>query len=111
MAFDGHRLHYAGNSVLWSQKGIINCTYSPSLNAIMVLCSDWKLYVFNNNLDLIARLSDWESKYSVGFEYVEPLKAFVLIGVIEIEMLKVNIKTNLKETKFLSSIKFGIERK
>ena len=35
----------------------------------------------------------------------------MLIGVIEVEMMKVAIKTNLKETKFLSSIKFGIERK
>ena len=35
---------------------------------------------------------------------------FILIGVTEIETLRVNIKTNLKETKFLSSVKFGIER-
>lgn len=77
----------------------------------MVLCSDWKLYVYNRNLDLIARLSDWESKYSVGFEYVEELSMFILVGVIEVETLRVALKTNLKETKFLSSVKFGIERK
>lgn len=96
VAFDGHRIHFSDKSVLWNNKHIINCAYSSTLTAIMVLCSDWKLYVFNSNLDLIARLSDWESKYSVGFEYVEPLNAFLLIGVIEIEMLKVSIKTNLK---------------
>ena len=54
------------------------------MGVLMVLCTDWKLYVYNRNLDLIARLSDWESKYSVGFEYVEPLGMFLLIGVIEI---------------------------
>lgn len=35
----------------------------------------------------------------------------MLIGVIEIESMKIEIKTNLKETKFLSSIKFNVERK
>ena len=33
---------------------------------------------------------------------------FLLIGVIEIESMKVEIKSNLKETKFLSSIRFNI---
>lgn len=77
---------------------------------MMVLCSDWKLYVFNRNLELIARLSDWESKYSVGFEYIESLGVFLLVGVIEVETLRVELRTNLKETKFLSSVRFGIER-
>lgn len=39
------------------------------------------------------------------------MKSFLLIGVIEVECMKIAIKTNLKETKFLSSIKFNIERK
>ena len=39
------------------------------------------------------------------------MNTFLLIGVIEIESMKVNIKTNMKETKFLSSIKFNIQRK
>lgn len=77
----------------------------------MVLCNDWKLYIYNKNMELIGKLSDWESKYSVGFEYIESLGMLLLIGVIEIETMKVNIKTNLKETKFLSSVKFNIERK
>ncbi len=34
-----------------------------------------------------------------------------MIGVVEVDTLKVNIKTNIKETKFLSSVKFNIERK
>jgi hypothetical protein len=35
---------------------------------------------------------------------------FILVGVIEVEIMKVAIKTNMKETKFLSSVRFGIER-
>lgn len=35
----------------------------------------------------------------------------LLVGVIEIETMKVNLRTNIKETKFLSSVKFNIERK
>ena len=42
---------------------------------------------------------------------MEPLGVLLLIGVTEIETMKVAIRTNLKETKFLSSVKFGIERK
>lgn len=50
----------------------------------MVLCNDWKLYIYNKNMELIAKLSDWESKYSVGFEYIESLGMLLLVGVIEI---------------------------
>ena len=42
---------------------------------------------------------------------MESLRSFLLIGVIEVEIMKVDIKTNLKETKFLSSVKFSIEKK
>lgn len=59
VASDGHRLHYSGKSIVWNQNAIINCTYSPKWEVLMVLCSDWKLYVFNHNLDLIGRLMDW----------------------------------------------------
>jgi len=76
----------------------------------MLLCSDWKLHIFNRNLELIGKLSDWESKYSVGFEYVPKLGIFILVGVIEVEIMRVAIKTNLKETKFLSSVRFNVER-
>lgn len=39
------------------------------------------------------------------------MNMLLLIGVIEIESMKVNLRTNIKETKFLSSVKFNIERK
>lgn len=35
---------------------------------------------------------------------------FVLVGTEEIEVMKVKIVTNLKRTKFLSSMKFNIKR-
>ena len=59
VAMDPHRLHYAGKNVPWTGKHVINSTYCKSLNAMLLLCSDWKIYVYNSNLDLIAKLSDW----------------------------------------------------
>ena len=59
VVFDGHRLHCNSCSIPWHYKAIINCTHIPSLGVLMVLCSDWKLYIFNKNLELIAKLSDW----------------------------------------------------
>ena len=56
---DPHKLFYNGRSVEWSSRNVINCTYSKSLDVMMLLCSDWKIYVYNNNLDCIAKLSDW----------------------------------------------------
>ena len=59
VALDPHRLHYSGKSVPWNSKHIINCTYSAHLDVMMLLCSDWKIYVYNRNLDLLTKLSDW----------------------------------------------------
>ena len=42
-------------------------SHIASLQVVMILCSDWKLYIFNKDMDVIGKLSDWESKYSVGF--------------------------------------------
>jgi len=42
-----------------NMKNIINCTFLPSLDVLLVLCNDWHIYVYNRNLDLIGKLSDW----------------------------------------------------
>jgi len=56
----------------------------------------------------VTKLLNWESKYTVGFEYIEKLGILLMIGVGEVEVLKININTNIKKTKFLSSVKFAI---
>jgi hypothetical protein len=82
VALDNHRLHFNGASISWdATKAIINCTFCPQEQVLLLLCDDWKLYVFNQNLDEIARLLNWESKYTVGFEYIEKLGIMLMIGV------------------------------
>lgn len=52
VAIDSRRLHVQNHSVLWDpSKSIINCTYSHIYKTYMLLCDDWKLYVYNSNLD------------------------------------------------------------
>jgi hypothetical protein len=68
------------------------------------------MYVFNEQLELITHLSGWESKYIVGFELIEPFNQFLLIGTTEVDVIKVTIITNVKKTKFLSSMKFNIKK-
>lgn len=46
----------------------------------------------------------------MGFELIEDLNIMLLIGTEEIELMKVNVVSNVKRTKFLSSMKFNIKR-
>jgi len=77
---------------------------------LLVLTDDYKIYVFTDNLEQITLLHNWEPKYIVGFKLIEPLSMLLLVGTEEIEVMKINILTNIKRTKFLSSMKFHIKR-
>lgn len=46
----------------------------------------------------------------MGFELIEDLNLMLLIGTEEIEVMRVNVVSNVKRTKFLSSMKFSIKR-
>lgn len=46
----------------------------------MILCEDWKLYVFRRNFDLLNKFP-FDSKYSVGMHYFEDSDQILLIGV------------------------------
>lgn len=46
----------------------------------MVLCEDWKLYIFTEELELLTKIK-WESKYTVCFRLVEEISAFLMVGV------------------------------
>lgn len=100
----------------------------------MVLCEDWRLYVFRRNLELLNKFP-FDSKYSVGMHYIEesdtllllgvdcnflipiinPLRQFTLLYIyinhtsLAIELVKLSIATNIHQSKFLSNIKFEIE--
>jgi len=41
----------------------------------------------------------------VCFRLVEEISAFLMVGVGEIELCKVNINCNVRQTKFLSSMR------
>lgn len=75
-----------------------------------MLCDNSKIYVFNEQLELITHLSGWESKYIVGFELIEAFNQLLLIGTTEVDVIKVSVITNVKKTKFLSSMKFNIKK-
>lgn len=110
VAYDEHRLFFNGASIKWTFKDIVNCTYLHRYQVLLVLTDDYKVYVFTQQLERIAILHNWEPKYIVGFEFVEDLDLLLLIGTEEIEALKVEVVTNIKRTKFLSSMKFSLRR-
>lgn len=70
MIWDHRRLHLNDKSVEWNSKTIINCTWSKQHGVLMVLCEDWKLYIFTENLELLTKVK-WESKYTVCFRLIE----------------------------------------
>lgn len=88
----------------------MNCTYSSHYKVLLVLTDDFKIYVFTAKLELITQLNNWEPKYIVGFELIEDLNMMLLIGTEEIEAMRVRVVSNVKRTKFLSSMKFSLKR-
>lgn len=46
----------------------------------------------------------------MGFKLLEEQGILLLIGTEEIELMRISILTNIKRTKFLSSMKFSIRR-
>lgn len=110
VAYDEHRLYFNNTSVKWDFKDIVNCTFSNTYKVLLVLTDDYKIYVFTENLELITYLHNWEPKYIVGFKLIESLSMLLLVGTEEVEVMKINILTNVKRTKFLSSMKFHIKK-
>ena len=88
----------------------MNCTYSKVYKVLLVLTDDFRIYVFTTGLELITILHNWEPKYIVGFELLEELGLLLLIGTEEIEVMRVQVTTNVLSTKFLSSMKFSMRR-
>lgn len=68
------------------------------------------MHVFTEQLEEITILANWENKYVVGFEILQELGVFLLIGTNEIDLVKSTITSNVKRTKFLSSMKFSIRK-
>ncbi|EAS06246.2 WD domain, G-beta repeat protein (macronuclear) [Tetrahymena thermophila SB210] len=91
-----------------NQKSIVNATFVNKYKVYMVLCEDWRLYVFRRNFDLLNKFP-FDSKYSVGMHYLEESDQILLIGVDSIELVKLGITTNIHQSKFLTNIKFEIE--
>jgi len=46
----------------------------------MVLCEDWRLYVFRRGFNLLTKFP-FDSKYSVGMHYLENSDTLLLLGV------------------------------
>lgn len=88
----------------------MNCTYSKVYKVLLVLTDNFRIYVFTAGLELITILHNWEPKYIVGFELLEELGLLLLIGTEEIEVMRVQVTTNVLRTKFLSSMKFIMRR-
>jgi hypothetical protein len=59
VAIDEHRLYFNNISIKWEAKGIVNCTYSFHYKVLLVLADDFKVHVYNENLELITRLNNW----------------------------------------------------
>ena len=76
----------------------------------MALSEEGRIHVFTENLDEIASIP-WEAKYSVGLELIDKLGMFLMIGATEVELQYVRVHSNIKSTKFVSSMSFGVERK
>lgn len=55
-------------------------------------------------------MTGWQSKYTLAFEYIDEFGVLLLIGAESVEMLRIQIDTNIKKTKFLSSIKFNLKK-
>lgn len=77
---------------------------------MLVLCEDGKLYILTEQLDQITKLP-WESKYSVGLEYIDRLGMFLMIGATEVELQYVRVQSNIRTNKFVSSMMFLLEKK
>ena len=62
----------------------------------MVLCEDWRLYVFRRGFHLLTKFP-FDSKYSVGMHYLENSDSLLLLGVdCKDNTAKINIQiTNL----------------
>lgn len=70
VAYDENRLYYNNISIKWQAKDIVNCTFSPTYKVLLILSDDCKIYVLNEQLEVITQLSGWESKYIVGFKLI-----------------------------------------
>ena len=46
----------------------------------LMLCEGWKLYIFRRNLQLLQKVH-FDSKYSVGFHYIDEGDKILMIGV------------------------------
>lgn len=109
---DAHRLYFKqkNNSTKWEHKSVINCCFSQKYGAIIILSEEGRLHIFTDSLEEIARIP-WESKYSVGLEFFDSKNMFLMIGATDIELQYVRIFSNIKSTKFVSSMNFAIEKK
>jgi WD40 repeat protein len=110
VAYDEHRLFFGQTSIKWTYKDIVNCTFLPGSQVLLVLTDDYKIYVFTPLLERITVLHNWDPKFIVGFEALEPLGLLLLVGTEEIELMKITVLTNVRRTKFLSSMKFSIRK-
>jgi len=49
---DHNMLYFNRKCIAWDNtKTIINSTYLQKYQTLLLLCDDWKLYVYNENLD------------------------------------------------------------
>ena len=110
VAYYQTRLYFNNLSIKSETNNIVNCTYSELYKALFILTDNYKLYVYNEALELISTLNNWEPKYIVGFQLLENIGVMLLVGTEEIEIMKIKILTNIKKTKFLSSTKFHIKK-
>ena len=90
-------------------KQTINALYVEKYDIYFILFEGWKLYILRRNLQIIKSIN-FDSKYILGMYYYKDIEAMLLFGVDIIEQIHLQINTNVKQTKFLSSIKLEIEK-
>lgn len=59
VAYDESRLYLNNMSIKWQAKDIVNCTFSNDYRLLFVLSDSSKIYVFNEQLELVTHLSNW----------------------------------------------------